>query len=210
MWAAIETSKLWKSSVVQGLKSFVTGELWAMPIVPIPGKDWKVSYMWLGTVFGRDGQGWILSNINNKIKNKYEGESNEAIDALLDPEKAAKDAEAKNLKAYKAGLTSRSIDENWMNAQVMIWEKKDTPKTFNDFEESEQESIIEEINGLGKARLEWIPIDNEVILKSGKRYKFVTQRQRMKDNNPVFDADWKPVMDDVYKYEKVDEGQKSS
>lgn len=194
VWAAVEASKLWKSKIVQGIKNLTTSALGSLPVVPVLWKDWKTELMWVNTVFGLNGQPGIFSRMSDEIKSKYDKENREAMDALFDPGKAAKNAQASRRGAYTEGLKSRPIGENWMEEQVMIWENKDTAKSFGSFDEVDQKSIIDEINTWGKDKLQNIPVNHTILLNSGKKYKFVRTRQKEDDN-------WKPIVEDVYKYE---------
>ena len=192
--SAVKASELWKSGIITDLEKLSRSAIWSAPIVPVLSLDWKwVEYFWIDKAFGLNDQKWnsVLSKTRANIMNKYNEADNEALNRLINGEDAAKEAASKQLSAYKTELTGSSIDDNWTSASIFIWENNNTPRTFADFHGADQESIIAEINKMGKDKLGNITKDHIVTLNSGVTYKFVRTRP----------TSWGWV-EDVYKYEK--------
>lgn len=201
IWSAVKASELWKSKIVTWLHDLAKTAIWSVPIIPVPWKDWKwVNYIWMDTAFGLNGQKWIISEMTGTLKSKYEEKDNNALQAWLDPKNAKQEADSKQLSTYTERLISWNIDDTWMTSTMWIWENKSEPKTFSDFHGSDQESIINAINGLGKSRLSKIPDGHEVVLDWGKKYKFVQRRQKEENGVKLFNSDGTPNMEDVYQY----------
>ena len=123
VWAAIESSKIWKSDFIQSVKDLAKTTLWSIPIVPVPGKDRNgVQFIWANSAFGLNGQQWALSQINSKLKTKFEG-GQKALDQLIDPETARetaqKNAKANRFDLYKNGLDTASIGNNWIQTYAI-------------------------------------------------------------------------------------------
>lgn len=177
VWAAIESSKLWESWIVKGLKDLTTSALWSMPVIPVPTKNWT-EMMWVSTVFGRNNQeGWLISRMTTKFKDQYNEDTNNAINALLDPEKEAKQAESNRLSAYKRELGNMNITADWATTPVPIWEKGNEEMTLSKIAVDKQGEIIETINAMGGEKLKNIPVDHTVNAW-GKTYKFVKEKNK--------------------------------
>lgn len=159
--AAIESSKIWESKIITSLKWLAKSALWSMPIVPIPWKDGKgVSYVWVNSAFGLDGQRWILNQISDKIKAKASQEQDTAMQQRLDPKKAEDDAkkaqdatkEAQDKQVGTEFLTTlqqKTINGDWtqMPIDVTIDGKKESKK-FTDLSNISKKAVIEGINAI--------------------------------------------------------------
>lgn len=192
IWSAVKASALWESKIIKWLQDLAWSALWSVPIIPIPKKGGWVEYVWASTVFGWNDQDGIFSRFSKNLRSKYDEENNEAVnDWFKSSKEKQKDSESKQLAAYTRELTRWSIDGNWMTMQMMIWENN-TPKAFRDFHGSDQKSIIEAINNMGKDKLSGIPDGHEITLDSGETYKFVYRKSGASGTTP----------EEVYKYEK--------
>ena len=198
IWSAIRASELWKSDLISWkdwhgwLKGVAESTLWSIPIVPVPTKGGGVDFVWTRTAFGWPWQQSIFSKWSDKLSNEFYKQDSAAVDALFNSgDQSARQAAVNQLSAYTEKLVGSNIDANWATTAFSIWENNNTPKTFRDFNGSEQEKIIEEINKMGKDKLGWIPDGHEVTLDWNTKYKFV----RTKPTS----AWW---VEDVYKYEK--------
>ena len=205
IWSAVRASELWKSDIVswqdwkKWLKNLASTALWSMPIVPIPTKNGWIDFVWPSTVFGWNGQDWLFDKISNNFKKKYNDQNNKALEDFFksgdERAEARKDAPGKQLWAYQRELAGLSMGDNWTTEPILIWENKDYPRSFGDFNADEQKSIIEGVNKMGKEKLSEISEGHEIVLKWGKKYKFVTTRQKADGNGTL-------STEDVYQYEE--------
>ena len=149
VWAAVESSKLWKSGIVQGVKNFATSALWSMPIIPVIWKDenWKLKtdFVWTRAAFGSD---WIISGISNDIKNKFSEKDNRVVQDIINPEWVKK----RRAEAYKTAITSFSpvATKAWTTEEITLKSEDGSGYKckFVDLLDSEKEWIIAAINGL--------------------------------------------------------------
>ena len=152
IWSAVKASKLWESNIIKSLESFAKTSLWSAPIIPIVGKDNKVDYVWVNSVFGWNGQRGILSKFTDKLKTEYRKESDEAVNALFDPKSAEKQALKNRASAYTTRLLwfgATEISPDWYEKNISIWEnEKKMEVKFSDFGEEEQKTIINKINSI--------------------------------------------------------------
>ncbi len=154
--AAIETTKIWESKIVTSLKNLATTTLWSIPIVPIPWKDGEwVSFIWASTAFGLNGQKWIATQITDNITSKTSNKDNEAVEELLNPEKAkekakkAKEERAKNIATdFMAAIQGIDLSgKDWKTIPVNI-KGENGQKNFGQLSPLAQKAVIEEINKL--------------------------------------------------------------
>ncbi len=159
VWAAIETSKIWESKIIQSLKNLTTTALWNIPIIPIPWKNGQGQAIWINAAFGTNGGQWIIPQLTQKIKEKYEGESREAVQQLIDPSgtrsTAQNNAKANRVSQYISSLSSATIN-NWDWRDLPMFTPNDAlgsdnvNTTFNTLESnSDKEKVINTINNLG-------------------------------------------------------------
>ena len=185
MWAAIETSKLWKSETIKSLKNLTKSAIWSIPIVPMPKRDWTIDFIWANSAFGLNGQESILSAATSQIKRKFTWESGKAVDARLNPKKAEKDAGGKRAETYGSKLieqigTIKGTD--WRNQSITIWEDNQTSMTFGNLNDSEKESLIKEINGITDKDKRMAFGENVKEIKIWeKTYTFVEQDEKWND-----------------------------
>lgn len=148
VWAAVECSELWKTNMVKSLKWIATDAILSAKVVPIPTKNWT-AMVWLGTVFGHDGNWWILSRMSDEVKSTFSWEENEALQQMFDKDSSKKAAETR-FETYKTKLLS----SNWVNRQALpidVWEEwsKKVSMSFDKLEdEASKKKIIDAINGL--------------------------------------------------------------
>ena len=160
LWAAVKSSlpkwsKLWKQ--LENWKKDTEGLLWSIPIVPIP---WKNTMMWVSTVFGWNGQEWIVSQMWRKIKWEYDQKNSNAVDELLnhaDKEKeAANNAKEYRIKTYISALADLTdVPSDWQKTcSVNTVDEKGrvVTTTFDRLELSEKDRVIGAIN---KIEDEW-------------------------------------------------------
>ena len=136
VWAAVQSSKLWESWIVKSLKELATSAIWSAPIVPVPVKweNWKLKmdFVWASAATQ------ILPGIKNNLENKLREEDREAVEAIIDPEKAKQKAEAKKFSTYKTQLLSAD-GKDWMTKSYN-W------LTFNALSEENKKAVIDDIN----------------------------------------------------------------
>lgn len=199
-WAAIETSNLWKSGIVEGIKKLTKSWLWTLPIIPIPTKD-GVKMAGTAAVFGDDSNKGLLSRYLDNLRNVYDTGTREAYGQLFGKNNE-EEAKKKRLEAYKTWLTSKGIDRSkWMDEEIEIWKDNKEKISFNSFKDdtAAQEEIINAINGMNSDKRKTLTLPNVQIWN--KEYEFVTQRYKKDSNgNPVLDPNGNPEMEDVYQY----------
>lgn len=156
VWAAVEASKIWKSKIIKSVKSLASDALWTIPIVPIPWKDGKVTWIWANTAFGLNGHDSILSQGVKEIEAKYNKNSQNAVNEFLHPEQAREKAEAnfeKNrVEEYIKGITTADIKdgEDWREYQVKTIgpDGKERITTYSNLSDADAEKVIESINAI--------------------------------------------------------------
>ena len=194
VWTAVESSKLWKMWFVKSLKNLAETSLWALPIIPIPWKEGEwVKFAWVSTVFGTDGQGWMLSRISDKIQTEYNSKNNQAMDEFINRWNAAEDAAEARTSSYKSRLTNLSVEDiknsDRTQKNIYIWEKGNTPITFNQLNEEGKKKVIDGINEISdvKKREAFGQIGAITIKEWDKNVVYKFEKK---------DKDWK----DLYKY----------
>ncbi len=153
VWAAVESSKLWKSWLVQGVKNFATTALWSMPIIPVIWKDenWKLKadFVWTTAAFG---DRWIVPSISTDIKNKFSEKDNRVVQDIINPEWVKK----RRAEAYKTAILgfSPTTAKAWTTEEITLRSEDGTGYKckFVDLLGSEKEWIISAINGLDAAK----------------------------------------------------------
>ena len=183
--AAIESSKIWESKIITSLKWLATSTLWSMPIVPIPWKDGKgVSYVWVNSAFGLDGQRWIVNQISDKMKANASQEHDIAMQQRLDPKKAQDDAKKAQDATQKAqeeklgtdfltAIQAQQINGDWtqMPIEVTIDGRKESRK-FNDLSNVSKKAVIDGINTIKEtAQRQKFKTSGEIQIWNDK-YKF--------------------------------------
>jgi len=151
VWAAVESSKLWKMWFVQSLKKLAETSIWSIPIVPIPWKDGKwVEFIWANTAFGLNGQKWILTTISDKIQTEFNAKDSEAIEEFIDWGKASQEAVKNRASSYTSKLLELPADKigpNRVDQKIMVWEKwNEISFTFNDLSSKQKDDVIKKIN----------------------------------------------------------------
>lgn len=148
VWAAVESSKIWKSGIVKGVKNLATTALWSIPIIPVVWKDenWKLKadLVWASAAFG---DRWIVSSISSDIKNKFSNKDEQVIQDIINPESAKK----RRANEYKTAITSFTPKTaSWINEEVVLRSEdgKGYKCKFVDLLDSEKKWIIEAINGI--------------------------------------------------------------
>jgi len=192
VWTAVKTSKF---KFVEKAEELAKNALWSIPIVPIPAKDGEwVNFIGANTAFGLNGNDWILEIANDKIKAKFQWESNDALEAFMDSDGAETKARKNRLAAYTDRLKTVALPSNggWTQQEIKIWENNDKSITFADFNDSEKESLIDEINWMSETRRkEFGASQREIQMWNNETYIF----QEEKDEN------WNTVSDkEKYKY----------
>ena len=187
MWAAIETSKLWKSKTIQSLKGLAQSAIWSIPIVPIPKRDWTIDFIWANSAFGLNDQESMLSAATRQIKGKFTWESDKAVKQRLNPDDAEKEAAGNRSKAYRSKLIEQSIDTikkttDWREQSITIWENNQASMTFGNLNDSEKESLIGEINAITDKdkRMAFGEKVKEIKIWE-KTYTFVEQDEKWND-----------------------------
>ena len=151
VWAAVQSSKLWESGIVKGLKNLTTNALWSIPIVPIPWKDGQWAFVWANAAFWLDWRDGILTNITNRVKNTYTERDNKAISALLSPESAKLEWRERQLDEYVQNISKIDFTLwSWMDQAVSLKKGDGTTSNmkFSDFDAEYKKKIIEKINKL--------------------------------------------------------------
>ena len=192
VWAAVKSTKLWESGIIKWIENLAKDSLWSIPIIPVPWKNWKwVEYMWVWTVFGRDGDWWIISKMADDMKREYSSKERETIDNWLNKDKAEAEANVNKGNAYWEWMKTFSAEQinwNWMSIPIVIWEKKKEQMTFNKLSDEQKEQIIKNINGLDPALRNAYWQATEEIKIWSKTYKYVSKTD--KDGNVEKDKDW--------------------
>ena len=153
LWAAIEATELWRSSIISWLKGLATSALWSIPLVPIPWNNWNwVEFIWANAAFGLDGNGGIISKLTNKIKGELESSDQKAVEQWLDPKKAAKEADNQKATTYANKLVTLSVSElgnDWRTKAITIGEWSNQQSiTFNSLGDAGKEEVINKINNI--------------------------------------------------------------
>lgn len=148
--AAVQSSELWKSSMVTGVKDLAQNMLWSMPLVPVPTKDGNVEFIWANAAFGLNGQQWIIESINNKIKTTYANKDQETVNDVIDPS----NAEKRLADAYKKVISTHTFTSpDWTTEEVTITGEGGTKKvTFMQLPGDKQEEIIQAINAMDESK----------------------------------------------------------
>ena len=151
VWAAVESSKLWKSWIAKSLKDLAQNAILSMPIVPIPTKDGKSQMVGLEAL---KSNGWIISNIAGQIKREYSRNGDAAVEEFLYGKEKESEAYNNRIGAYKnalVGLDASQIGNDWTTQEIMIWDKGNKmPMTFSKIgDDSSKKTIIDAINGIG-------------------------------------------------------------
>ena len=176
VWTAIELSELWKSDFVKNLKWLASTYLWSIPVVPVPvkkadGSLWT-EMMWVNTVFGLDGQKWIIGSVRDNIRSKVYDADNTALNQFLNPEEYAEKAEktrsANRIQWYVDGLqaVAPKIMGKWTEEE--IWEGK---MRFSALSDSEKENIINKINQ-DKSLIEVLGKNTQIVTIWDKTYTY--------------------------------------
>lgn len=144
IWSAVQASSLWKSKFVQSIKNFATSTLWALPIVPVPGKD-GVSFVWVDAVKK------IPSQIEQQVKSKYGEESNNAVLDIIDSTRVA----WRRADAYKEEIKNfvPVAGTDWTAHEISIanwWYKQ----SFNNLPWDKKSEVIAAINGMEESKRE--------------------------------------------------------
>ena len=209
MWAAVKASELWKTWIIKSVEELSKTALWSMPVIPIPWKDGTANYMWVDTVFGLNGQQWIVSRIGNEIKSKYTNDSNETLNQRLDMNNAWKEAEKKRYSTYSEWLFAKGINDiswkDWRTIPVTIgkWTNNIQDVTFNDpyLNDWQREEIINSINGKDENVRRLYGAGAKEIKIWDKTWKFVEQEEDKDEKGQLkTDKDGKTIMKNVYKY----------
>ena len=151
VWTAVKSSSLWHTKIVEGAETLAKTTLWSLPVIPIPGTD---KMMWVNTIFGWNGQQWIIEQMWNKLKSKYETKTSQALDERSNPEKSKEAAVQRSnkykLDTYITGLTkSASITSAWQTAYSINTVDSDgntITTTFANLDSWEKKKVIEAIN----------------------------------------------------------------
>ena len=153
MWAAIKASSLWETGIIGNTEKLAKSTLWWLPIVPIP---WTDTAVWISTVFGKDGDGGIISKMKNNIKTQFRGKDDQALDELFNPKWAKEKAEAARIanqvSSYSTQLVWLSMDNitpEWRDLQFDVWDGNKL--YFNSLRDSDKESIITAINRIAES-----------------------------------------------------------
>ena len=152
VWAAVESSKLWNSGIVQGVKNFATSALWSMPIIPVVwrGEDGKLKteFVWTSAAFGDD---WIIPSMASRIKSNFSNKSDAALQDLINPNRVKE----RRADAYgKAIVKFTPTSTQWTSENITLESEDGKPYSckFVDLINSKKEWIIAAINGLDEAK----------------------------------------------------------
>ena len=199
VWAAVKMSKLWESSIIWWIEKLAKTSLWSIPLIPVPWKNWKwVEFMWVWTVFGKDGGDWLISKMTNKVRDKYEWREAKAVEDLFkspeEKEKEGKDALERQTNAYWDKIKDLPIGEitnSWISAWMEIWEENKQSVTFDSFTNDQKETIIKKINELEDSKQRDAFWQASEIKVWSKTYKYTTQTdadgtvKKDKDGNEI-------------------------
>ena len=184
VWAAVESSKLWKSSLVHSLKTLATDAMWSIPIVPIPTTNGIVPIGWNTA----SKNGWIVSNLTGQIKNKWENEWQQTLNQFINGEEAEAEAVGKRDEAYKAGLKGLLINDignDWTKQWIPIGENKDKLMVFSDVSDTAKKGIIDEINGISDENKRAAFGKTSKVQLWSTTYYFVTKAKNKSSNSDV-------------------------
>ena len=185
VWAAVESSALWKIKVIQDMKNLAWTALWSIPIVPVPTKDWNLTLIWANSAFGLNWQKWIVSTISDDITNTFDTESTKAIEQFMNPEKAKEEALKKRAAAYESKIVSLGVADivwDWREKEIEIWEWSNKSKVkFNGLNDEQKTSVINKINDIKDENVRAafgsvssVTIWNEVYNFNQKEKKYVS------------------------------------
>ena len=178
LWTAIESSKLWEAKFIKSLKDLANTALWSIPIIPVPWKDGKTEYLGASTVFGLNGQDWIISRMWRQLKSQYDTKDNKAVEELMYPEtakeKAQTNAKSNRLNEYMNGLDNATIDDQWMsNYKIETTDVLGSGATnFNTLDDAQKEKVIEKINNMTPDKRKKFGEATPLIIISGKTREF--------------------------------------
>ena len=151
MWVAIKASSLWKIKVIEQLESTAKTTIWSMPIIPIPWKDGKSEFVWLGTVFwSNSNNGWIISQSLQSIKTTANQDSQNAVKRFANPVQYNHDV----AQAYETKIVQQSsfngnrweesinLEEYWKNNFSQIkYGQQDIIQKINELDDKDKEKF---------------------------------------------------------------------
>lgn len=201
VWAAVQSSELWKKGFVQDMKKIAAKSIWSIPIIPIPTKDGWVDFIWANSAFGLNGTEGIISQVSNKIKKKIDTQENKAVDALFGEWTSEEDAASKRAAEYEKRVLGmhRSPGSDWTKQEFEIWEKwsEKVSMSFDKLNDKAKESVINGINGLEEShRKEFSKSEAQEVTINNVTYRF--RETGVKDGETV----------NIYKYMTDDEYDK--
>ena len=139
--AAVESSVLWKKSIVQSLKSLATSALWSVPIVPVIWKDeqWKLTTEFVGAnaAFWDSG---AFNSYAQRIERSFSWNDSRVINDLMNPEEAKKRKDSEYISNFSV---SESPTGDWTSKKVEI---DGGTRTFKELSDDSKQKIIEKIN----------------------------------------------------------------
>jgi len=168
--AVVESSELWKK--VSGLKDLATSALWSVKFIPVMGKNgqWQLASV--------NGLKSVYENKIQKVKDKFSEWDSKALNELFD-RSSEKEKASENNKQYKLQTFLDWLKES--QTLTADWEK-----WFNEFDESQQKSIIQKINW-DKSLAEKIwKVTQEITIKVGDKneaYKYDPKNKEFKVEN---------------------------
>ena len=180
-WAAIKTTKLWKSKIVTWLADITRSAIWSLPIVPIPTKNW-ISAVGIDAAFWLNGSQWIVSKLNEEVKGTFRTKENEAVEQMLNKGSTGKQ-ESLQIKTY-VGKLKENPSENRTDESITIsnWTSQ-KEFTFKDMNASQQKQVIEEINNLENWVKDNLWKKGEIITKDNKKYIYDTTKHKFVESS---------------------------
>lgn len=189
VWAAVTSTKLWEK--VKWLQKLAEAAIGSMPIIPVPWKD-GIGYMGVSTVFGWNGQTWLISQIGNNWKETFRKDSTNAINQLFDSKgaetEAQENAKKNRFDQYVSGLGSGNLGPDWVNSYTIslpndVLGNNGVNTSFNQLEsDDKKEAVIKKINDLDiniRKKLAWavdIVIWDKTWIFKDKDYKYEEQK----------------------------------
>ena len=175
VWAAITSSKLWKSDTIKAVKSLANNALWSLPIIPIPKSDGAgMEFIWANSAFWLNGRQSIIERYSQNVKTKFESKDAQVVGEIFDSKDASNKAQQDKANAFADKLVSQNIWANWQTMDILIWDENGTHETvkFSGLTDSQKEIVLQKINWLGESlRLKFK--DSEPISFWWKTYTFV-------------------------------------
>jgi len=177
VWMAVQSSKLWKSSIITGIKDLATSSLWAVPIVPVIWKDGTQQLASVNSVKK------VVSDKYQEVKREFGNGDTKAVAELFNrSDEAAKAwerrkelAESSNkIQNFVDWLKTATITKDWMNWIDVTVDWKTEKMVFNNFDWAQKEKIMDKINSLSKDVLKkiWDATPDILFKVDGKDIKY--------------------------------------